>query len=114
MKTKTVKKIKSAQVSLSRTKKTAKNKDISPSAQEYKASIKVFGRLYTSVGSTFKECLENLKVGKAGGICVLAISHGEKKREKIMNGVMLNRLFSQSRIMHEIALKNVTAMFGDL
>jgi len=82
---------------------------------EYSASIKIFGVTYTSTGSTPKECIENLKVGtKVGGICILTMTHGDKKREKMLNAQTLYRLFSASRIMREMGLKNVNLLFQDL
>lgn len=93
-------------------KKTTTKK---PIASTYEASIKVFGKVYKSKGSSVKEVLENLKVeGKAGGTCVLTVSNGDKKRDRIMNGVQLFRLFSSSRLMREIALKNVTLLFDNI
>lgn len=81
----------------------------------YQASIKIFGVNYSSAGFTPKECIENLKVGmKVGGICILKMEHGDKKREKMLNAQTLMRLFSSSRIMKEMAVKNVNLLFQDL
>lgn len=81
----------------------------------YTASIKIFGRVYSSSGATLKECIENLKVGtKTGGVCVMTVTHGEIKKEKILNTGQLFRLFTSSRIMHEVAIKNVLNLFGDI
>lgn len=79
----------------------------------YTATIKVFGRYFFSEGATVREAIENMKVdGKAGGICVLSISKGEAKQDKILNATQLFRLFNGSRIMREVALKNVTNLFS--
>lgn len=99
-------------------KKTNKKEPTTKKPVNYEASIKVFGRdnkVYKSKGASVKEVLENLKVeGKAGGICVLTISNGDKKRDRIMNAEQLFRLFSSSRLMREIALKNVTLLFDNI
>lgn len=98
-----------------RVKKTGIQK-IAPTeiVNEYTASIKIFGTVFTSTGLTLKEAVENLKVGKVGGVCVMIVTHGEAKREKILNGGQLFKLFSTSRVMHEVALKGVLNMFGDI
>ncbi len=80
----------------------------------YDISIKIFGRVYTSTGETLIEALDNLKPGKVGGVCVMTVTHGDKKREKILNAGQLFRLFTGSRIMHEMAMKNVLNLFGDI
>lgn len=96
-------------------KKTIKKEPTTKKPVNYEASIKVFGKVYKSKGASVKEVLENLKVeGKVGGICVLTISNSDKKRDRIMNTEQLFRLFSSSRLMREIALKNVTLLFDNI
>ncbi len=80
----------------------------------YSVSIKVFGRMYEAIGATLKEAIENLKVGKVGGVCVMIVTHGDFNKEKILNAGQLFRLFSSSRIMHEMALKNVLNIFDNI
>lgn len=81
----------------------------------YTISIKIFGRYYTSTGPTFLEALENLKgIGKVGGMCVLKVTKGDYTKEKIVNSRILFGLFVGSRILHEIAVKNITALFGNI
>lgn len=78
----------------------------------YTASIKIFGVIYTSLGSTVRNALENLKVGgKVGGICVLTMKKGDVSKEKILNAGQLFRLFTSSPIMREISLKNISNLF---
>lgn len=80
----------------------------------YTATIKVFGKYYSASGASVKEAIESLKVGKVGGVCVMTVTHGENKKEKILNAGQLFRLFTGSRIIHEMAIKNVINIFGDL
>lgn len=96
------------------TKKKVTKKVETPHTGLYNASIKIFGRIYVSAGDTLKECIENLKVGKVGGVCVMIVTHGDVKKEKILNGGQLFRLFSSSRVMKEMAMKNVLNLFGDI
>lgn len=89
--------------------------DAKTTLSPYTASIKIFGRTYTSTGATVKEAIENMKtVGKVGGVCVMTVSKGDVKREKILNAGQLFRLFSASRVLHEIAIKNVCSMFSNI
>lgn len=101
-------KLKSAQVSSSRPKKVAKNND-------YFASIKILGRNYQAQGATAKEAIEKLNVGKvAKGMSILTVTKGEKSCEKVLNHNQTFRLFSLSRMMREVAIKNVSMMFQGL
>ncbi len=89
--------------------------ELSYAGDPYTASIKIFGRVYTSIGFTVKEAIENMKVGtKVGGVCVMTVTKGDVKKEKILNAGQLFRLFTASRIMHEIAIKNVCSLFSDI
>lgn len=96
-------------------KKTKKKVVKKVKAPTYEASIKIFGKVYEATGATVVEAVENLKgVGKVGGMCVLSISHDGVKREKILNSRILFGLFTGSRIMHEMAIKNINSLFGDI
>lgn len=96
-------------------KKVAKNKVILEPTPVYQSQIKVFGKIYKASGASIKESIENLKIeGKAGGASVITISKGELKREKILSAMQVFRLFTASRIMKEVAMKNILALFGNL
>lgn len=80
--------------------------------KKYYASIKIFGKVFKSTGSTVKEALLNFKdVGKVGGICVLSMQKGDIKRDKILNSRQLFGLFQGSPTIREIALKRVSLLF---
>lgn len=81
---------------------------------EYTATIKAFNRFFTATGSTAREAVENLNVPNAKGVSVLTVSKGEVKRDKILSHSMTFKLFSQSRLMREIVLKNIGAYFDNL
>lgn len=92
--------------------KTTKIKK-APSKANYEAIIRVFGKIYKANGSTPIEAISNLKVtGKAAGASVLAVSNGKDKRDRILNSGQVMRLFSQSKLMREIALKNLSMLFN--
>jgi len=83
--------------------------------EPYNASIKVLGKVYKSTGNTAKEAIENLKpIGKAAGMSVLTISRGDVKKDKILTSMQTFRLFSLSKLMREIALKNTSLMFNGI
>lgn len=91
------------------TKKVVKKR---VTASPYTASIKLFGKVYTATGSSVGEAISKLEVGKvAKGASVLTITKGDISRSKILNAAQVMRLFSLSRLMHEVALKNVSMLF---
>lgn len=95
-------------------KKTTTKKKVE-SVGDYTVSLKVFGKDYSATGVTLKEAFEALNyTGKIGGNPLLTVSHGDNKKERVINGIMANRLFSTSRIMKEIAIKNMCTIFDNL
>lgn len=79
---------------------------------EFTASLKLLGRTYTAKGSSVIEAIGNLQAtGTRGNVSVLTVSKGTQSREKILNRFQTNRLFTPSRIMREITLKNTAALF---
>lgn len=105
------------------TKRAVKQKSVTPrlpkkdSKKEeekiYHASIKIFGKLYESSGSTVFEAIQNLKPeGLARGVTVLVLRKGAVTQEKILPRLATTRLFAPSALMREIALKNTTERFS--
>ena len=79
---------------------------------DYKASIKVFGKVITSKGATVLEAIENLDVGKLNkGVSVLEVSHDGKSVSKILPTIQTARLFSPSPMTRQVALKNISPRF---
>jgi|ERR1051326_3331884 hypothetical protein len=87
----------------------------------YRITANILGQNYTAEGATFKEALLRLSPKNPKGRLILT---GEKienkdgeekvvKREKIFNGGVCMRLFSAG-IAKEVAVKNVSLMFGGL
>lgn len=80
---------------------------------DYTASIKILGKKYQATGSTAGEAIENLKVGKvAKGMSILELSRDGSSHSKILPHMQTIRLFSPSKLMRSIALKNVSLMFS--
>lgn len=78
----------------------------------YKATIRVFGKIYKAEGATLIEAISNLKVsGKAGGTSILSVSKGKVQKDRILNTNQVFRLFSASKLMREVALKNLSLLF---
>lgn len=80
----------------------------------YHATVKVLGKLYMAEGSTALEAIANLKPLGAKGASLLTVTHGDAKREKIFSHPMTFKLFSASRMMREVALKNIKILFDNL
>ena len=79
---------------------------------KYNATIKVLGKTYKATGSSVTEALSNLKPINPKTVSVLTISNGEISKEKILNMIQTFRLFCKNRIMHEMALKNISSLFS--
>jgi len=79
----------------------------------YKATLKSLGRVYKSEGATIEEAIRGIKVsGGAKVTSVLSIEHGDKKTDRIINGITAHRLFSQgSPTTREIHLSKVCMLF---
>ena len=81
----------------------------------YEASLKIAGKVFKSSGVTLQECLSTLKIGtliKLGGL--LSVKHGDKSKDRILTPFQTVRLFNGSRVVKEVALKNISILFGGL
>lgn len=94
--------------------KTTKKRVPKKAEGAYTASINIFGTTYTSTAPSVKECLEALQARNVKGHGVLVVSHGEVKKDRILNSGQVFRLFSASRMMREIAIKQVSMMFDGI
>ena len=88
-----------------KTKEKKKAKDI------YTAVLTVLGKTYRASGDTVPEAITKLTPSNPKGRCILSVEHGNKKRERILPHLMSFKLFSSSRMMREIALKQVSSLF---
>src|SRR3972149_6251432 len=81
---------------------------------DFAVTFKVFGKIYTSTGHTLKEAVEALDYkGKVAGVTIFSVSHNGITKERVMNSIIANRLFTQSRLMREIAVKNILTLFDN-
>jgi hypothetical protein len=101
---------------MKKTTTTKKSKKVTSSTDvSFKASIKIFGKTYEAVGSTVKEALEKLKpIGTPKGMSVISVSKGDIRKDKILLPPQTFRLFSPSRIMREIGIKQTSMLFDGL
>jgi len=90
--------------------KTTKKKVVKK-VELYHASIKLLTGVFTSEGATVKEAVENLKITNVKGKAILSIEKGGKRQDKIFPPPVVFRLFSASKLMREIALKQVVMRF---
>jgi hypothetical protein len=96
-----------------KTVKQSTKKEVEQPAETYTAQIKVFGKLYKATGNTVREALENLQPGGfPRGSSILIVSKGEVAKEKILNSIQTSRLFCKSKLMRELALKNISTLFA--
>lgn len=81
----------------------------------YTAKLRCLGKDYTSIGENLKEAIAGISyTGKIGGLVVLTVTHGDTKRERVLNSVIANRLFTRSTVMRELAIKNMVTLFDNL
>ena len=79
----------------------------------YKATLKSVGRVYQAEGEIFEEAVRKIKIsGGATAVSVLTVENGDKKIDKILSGIITNRLFGQgSPTTREIYLHKVKQLF---
>lgn len=106
-----MKKKKSSGITLSAANTEALIKKIKKSTREYTASIKVLGKIYTATGTSLREAIEELTPEKGKGVSILTISKGGMSKERVLNFGQTFRLFSASKLMREVALKNTCLLF---
>jgi len=95
-------------------KKTAKQKrNLPDKTASYEATAKVLGKVYNSSGDTISSAIENLSV-QGRGIAVLTVTKGESTKTKILAPLQTFRLWQSGRVMREVALKNISALFYGL
>ena len=94
-------------------KKTAKKAVAkkSVSKPQYTALAIVMGRKYTAKGTTVPDTLAKLDIKNCKGKCILSVSDGKTTRERVLMPAQSFRLFSLSKMMREIALKQVSHLF---
>ena len=82
-------------------------------AQKYSASIKVLGKTYTAEGESVADVLSRLDSPPvAKGISMLIVSRGTESKARILSSIAVSRLFSPSKTVRELAIKNTALLFG--
>src|SRR3990167_9952058 len=78
----------------------------------YTATLKIFGKKYSASGSTKIEAIANLNVTNvAKGMSVLTLSKGKVSKDRLLPPRLTARLFASSRLMKEVAVKQVSSLF---
>lgn len=78
----------------------------------YTARMKLLGKTYDATGTTAMQAIENLKVERnPKGRGILAVSNGTRTVEKILQPLLVVRLFSLSPLTRQTALKNLYLLF---
>ena len=78
---------------------------------QYTANAIVMGKKYQGNGATVSEAIGKLKVENCKGKLILSVSDGTATRERVIMPNTAFRLFSASRMMKEIALKQTSQLF---
>ena len=81
----------------------------------YNAKIKIMGKFFEAIGTTSEEAITSLVVpGQPKGLAILTVTKGDTEKIKILNGFQSFRMFSQSPLMRQVALKNIIPYFSNL
>jgi len=78
---------------------------------QYTANAIVMGKKYQSKGATVSEAISGLEIKNCKGKLILSVTDGTTTRERVMMPNVAFRLFSASRMMREIALKQTSQLF---
>lgn len=76
--------------------------------QSCSVSIKVMGKVYKATGASVSEAIGNLKPGNVKGVGVLIVG----TKERILMPNVVYRLFNSHGIGRDIAIKNISLLFG--
>jgi len=78
----------------------------------YTATIRLFGKTYRGEGSSVLEALRSLNPPAAmKTVSVLTVSKGNVSKDRVLPPNATVRLFSPSRLMRDVALKNTSLLF---
>lgn len=89
--------------------KVKKEKNIE--ARVYTAYLQVLGKKYEGKGTTIGEAILNTKPGNIKGKCILAVSNGISKRERVLMPLYAMKLFNTRGITQDVMLKQVSLLF---
>lgn len=81
---------------------------------EYSASINLMGKTYLAQGASVSEAVGNLKPSITKGRAILTVTRDGVTKEKILNAPTVFRLFTASRLMREVALKQISQLFDNV
>lgn len=78
----------------------------------YSATIKVLGKTVEATGPTFMEAIEKLDPGRnAKGRAILTVTSGSRSKTRILQPLMVMRLYSPNPKMRQAQLKDLYLLF---
>ena len=93
-------------------KKTTKPKP--KKTNNIKATLLILGREHKGEGDTVEKVIKSIDVPMAKGHGVLVMEKGSKRKERILNGRVINNLFGDvNPTTKNITVKNITNLFND-
>lgn len=81
---------------------------------EYAATLKVLGKTYLGKGANVWDAVDNLAPGNVKGKAIISITHNGVTRERILMPRATMRLFNTAGLSRQVALKNISVLFGGL
>ena len=76
------------------------------------ASVRIANKVFTAQGETPYKAIENLNVGASRGMGVLSLTKNGVTQTRILPIGRTAKLFSMSRLMREVGLKQVSSLFA--
>lgn len=80
----------------------------------YKAVIKIMGKTFEAEGETALEAISGLKPDITKSKGVLTVERGDNKRERVIMGAVIWRLFNGSPFSKEVTLKQVSTLYENI
>lgn len=90
----------------------AKPKKVAQPQPLYTATLKSFGRTYTSSGPTIVDAIGSLQPPIAKGKGILTVTGQGKTYERILMPVVVMRLFGTRGLSRDIVLKQISKLFA--
>lgn len=95
------------------TKKPAAKKPAAKKAADFTVRITTAGMKYEAKGQTVAEAILALPIKAPPRVrVIMVVTRGDYKRELVLPPYAVARVFSPSRVTQQVALKNLSLLFG--
>lgn len=76
------------------------------------AEVKILGKIYSAQGSSVSDALSKIKgVRATKALSILTVTNGDKQKSRVLIPRQTFRLFSDSPLTKEVAIKQISLLF---